>query len=259
MMYHRHQSRTLLRGALFAFLALLILLSPGAVFAQNVFFTITSSAGPNGSISPNGTTTVQIGTSLLFRATPNTGYSVNNWSVDGTVVQTGGTTYSLQNIIANHTVLVTFATTAPTTYTVTPTAGANGTISPSTVQTVNSGGSVTFTATPNAGYSVNAWSLDGTSVQTGGATYTLSNITANHTVNVTFSANPAGTYSVTPTAGANGSISPSTVQTVSSGGSVAFTATPNAGYVVDAWSVNRPRCRPAATATRSTTLPPTIP
>ena len=72
------------------------------------------------------------------------------------------------------------------TYTVTPSAGANGTISPSTAQTVNYGSSLTFTATPSTGYTVNTWSLDGTVVQTGGTTYTLTNITANHTVNVTF-------------------------------------------------------------------------
>jgi hypothetical protein len=78
-------------------------------------------------------------------------------------------------------------------YTVTPSAGANGTISPNTAQTVNSGTTITFTATPNAGYGVNQWLLDGNVVQTGGNTYQLTNITANHTVNVTF-----GVVTLTP-------------------------------------------------------------
>ena len=120
---------------------------------------------------------------MTFTATPANGFMVNTWSVDGTIVQTGGATYTLKNITANHAVLVTFTVLV---YTITPKAGFNGTISPKSVQTVNSGGSVTFTATPNAGYAVNTWSVDGTVVQTGGATYTLSNITANHTVLVTF-------------------------------------------------------------------------
>ena len=134
-------------------------------------------------ISPSTAQTVNYGSSLTFTATPSTGYTVNTWSLDGTVVQTGGTTYTLTNITANHTVNVTFTL---LTYTITPSAGANGTISPSTAQTVNYGSSLTFTATPSTGYMVNTWSLDGTVVQTGGTTYTLTNITANHTVNVTF-------------------------------------------------------------------------
>lgn len=71
-------------------------------------------------------------------------------------------------------------------YTVTPSAGANGSISPSTAQVVNSGSTITFTATPDAGYGVNQWLVDGALVQTGGTTYQLTNITSNHTVNVTF-------------------------------------------------------------------------
>ena len=162
---------------------------------QSATYTITPTAGGNGTINPSTAQTVNYGSSLTFTATPNTGYTVNTWSVDGTVVQTGGTTYTLNNITANHTVNVTFTIT----YTITPTAGGNGTISPSTPQTVNYGSSLTLTATPNTGYVVNTWSLDGTVVQTGGTTYALSNITANHTVSVTFT---ILTYTVTPIAGA---------------------------------------------------------
>jgi len=73
-----------------------------------------------------------------------------------------------------------------TTCTVTPSAGTNGTITPSTVQTVNYGANLTFTATANAAYTVDTWQLDGASAQTGGVKYTLTNIIANHTVKVTF-------------------------------------------------------------------------
>src|SRR5512143_1864717 len=40
-----------------------------------------------------------------------------------------------------------------TSYTVTPSAGAGGTISPSKAVTVSSGGTTSFTVTPNSGYS----------------------------------------------------------------------------------------------------------
>src|ERR1051326_532932 len=46
------------------------------------------------------------------------------------------------------------------------------------------------------------------------------------------------TYTVTPSAGANGSISPNTPQTVDSGGSLTFNASPSSGYVVDQWLGN---------------------
>ncbi len=71
-------------------------------------------------------------------------------------------------------------------YTVNPIAGPNGSINPNTPQPVSSGGSVTFTATPNSGYTVDQWLLDGGAVQTGGASYTLSPVTAPHNVTVTF-------------------------------------------------------------------------
>jgi hypothetical protein len=76
--------------------------------------------------------------------------------------------------------------TPPTSYTVTPSAGANGSISPDAIQTVKSGGSVSFTALPNADYLVDQWLANGSQVQTGGNSYKLSNVMANKTVQVTF-------------------------------------------------------------------------
>jgi Divergent InlB B-repeat domain len=72
------------------------------------------------------------------------------------------------------------------TYTVVPSAGADGSISPSTAQLVNSGGNITFTATPNTGYAVAQWSVDGSAVQSGGSVHTLTDVTADHTLAVSF-------------------------------------------------------------------------
>jgi len=77
-------------------------------------------------------------------------------------------------------------------FTVTPSPGANGTISPDTPQTVTYNGSVTFTATPAAGYVVDAWAVDGSMARSGGTTFTLYNVTANRTVNVTFTTTVPG-------------------------------------------------------------------
>ena len=82
----------------------------------------------------------------------------------------------------------TFTGTPPITYTVTPSAGSNGTVSPNTIQTVISGLSATFTATPNGGYAVYQWLLNGVVAQTGGTSFTASSVTNNSTVRVTFQA-----------------------------------------------------------------------
>ena len=74
----------------------------------------------------------------------------------------------------------------PVSVTITPAAGPNGTISPNTPQVAPYGGNVTFTAHPNSGYAVFTWSVDGALFQSGSATCTLVNVTANHAISVAF-------------------------------------------------------------------------
>ena len=76
--------------------------------------------------------------------------------------------------------------------------------------TVNNGGSQTFTITPSTGYHVADVLVDGASV--GAVTsYTFTNVTANHTISASFAVN---TRTITASAGANGTISPSGAVTV---------------------------------------------
>ena len=70
------------------------------------------------------------------------------------------------------------------TYSVSVNSNGGGSVS-SSASTVDEGGSVTITITPNSGYEVaSVKGLDG--VAASGGTYTISNIGANVTVNVTF-------------------------------------------------------------------------
>ena len=73
----------------------------------------------------------------------------------------------------------------PTGFTITATAGANGSISPSGEVSVEAGGSKTFTITPNVGYKIADVLVDGESV---GAVsiYTFSDVQANRTIAATF-------------------------------------------------------------------------
>jgi hypothetical protein len=78
------------------------------------------------------------------------------------------------------------------THTITASAGANGSITPSGSVTVNDATNQTFTIAANSGFHINGVVVDGVSV---GAvsTYTFSDITANHTITATFVANPVTT------------------------------------------------------------------
>lgn len=73
----------------------------------------------------------------------------------------------------------------PTRFTITATAGANGSITPSGKVSVEAGGSQTFTITPNEGYEIADVLVDGVSV---GAvsSYTFSGVQANRTIEATF-------------------------------------------------------------------------
>lgn len=121
-------------------------------------------------------------------------------------------------------------------YTVTPTVGLGGSISPDTAQTVtyqfSYGGyaltyGVSYRVMPDAGYVINR-EVGGTcpAGEWDDDTYTTGIL--GEDCSVSFSFIPMKT--VTPTAGPGGSISPDTAQTVNDAGTVAFTVTPDAGY-----------------------------
>lgn len=199
-----------------------------ATFAINTY-TITATAGSDGTISPSGAVVVNYGGSQTFTITPNTGYHVSDVTVDG-VSQGAITSYTFTNVTADHTITATFAI---NTYMVTATAGSNGTISPSGAVAVNYGGSQTFTIAPNTGYHVSDVTVDGVS-QGAITSYTFTNVTADHTITSNFAIN---TYTITATAGSGGTINPATA-TVNYGGNQTFTITPNAGYIIADVSVD---------------------
>jgi hypothetical protein len=75
-------------------------------------YTIQSSAGANGSISPSGATTVSSDASQSFTITANTGYQVQDVLVDG--VSVGAlSNYTFSNITTNHTISVSFTAVSP--------------------------------------------------------------------------------------------------------------------------------------------------
>jgi hypothetical protein len=187
-----------------------------ASFARNVY-AITATAGINGSITPSGATNVNCGDNQSFTITPNACYHIADVLVDG--VSVGAvSSYDFTDVQAAHTISASFAQNV---YTITATAGANGSISPSGVANVNCGDDQSFTITPNACYHIADVLVDGVSV---GAvsSYDFSNVQAAHTISASFVQN---VYTITATAGANGLINPSGVTNVNCGDDQSFTIT----------------------------------
>jgi FtsP/CotA-like multicopper oxidase with cupredoxin domain len=116
-------------------------------------------------------------------------------------------------------------------FTVTASAGAGGTITPTGAVPVGRGGSQTFTITPTAGYRISQVLVNGvnnaTAVSTG--TYTFTNVQANATIAASFTTSQV---TIVSSAGAGGSISPNGTQTVPVNGTQTYTITPNNGYAI---------------------------
>ncbi|MBI1752087.1 MAG: PKD domain-containing protein [Acidobacteria bacterium] len=79
-------------------------------------YTITASAGANGTIAPSGAVSVSAGASQSFTMTPNAGYQVSSVTVDG-VNQGALATYTFSNVAANHSIAAAFATSGGTSFT----------------------------------------------------------------------------------------------------------------------------------------------
>ena len=119
-------------------------------------------------------------------------------------------------------------------HTITATAGAGGTITPTGDVKVTDGADQTFTITANSGYEVASVKVDGQDVTLADdGTYTFTKVDGNRTINVTFRSTggtvtpPTTRYTIDASAGEGGSISPSGKVTVSAGQDKTFTITPD--------------------------------
>lgn len=122
------------------------------------------------------------------------------------------------------------------THTLTYTAGAHGSITGTSPQTINDGASGSaVTAVPDSGYHFLNWTPGGST----SASRTDTNVTSDQTYTANFEADVVVpvTYTLTYTAGANGTLTGSTTQVVDQGtdGS-AVTAVANSGYHFTTWS-----------------------
>jgi len=234
--------------------------------AAPITYTITASAGSNGNISPSGSVSVNHGANQTFTFSPNTNYTVESITVDGTALTGSELTdaitngYTFISVTAGaHTIHVTFMT---ANHTITASAGFGGSISPSGAVNVSNGGGQTFTFSPNTGYKVDGITVDsvpltGSALATAIASgYTFTDVTGDHTISVTFA---VITYTITASSDSNGSISPAGSISVNHGGSQTFTFTPSTTYrianvMVDGASVGSPSSYTFSNVTANRTI-----
>ena len=233
---------------------------------QQVTYAVSWSAA-GGTVTADGYTgtsaDIRGGTEVSFTAEPAYGYELTGWTVNGEP-QNGESdetfTWTVPNGQAADPAVSSYQIEAlfelvDADYTLTYTvAGSGGTISVPGGEngsvTVSHGGSITFTAAPDQYYHVNEWMVDGEPVTEGVSadrtTLTLTNVTAAHTIAVSFTG--AVRYDVnyavegsggTVSATASGeSIASDTTVQVLGGSKLVFTAAPEEGYMVAQWTVN---------------------
>ena len=199
------------------------------LFAKTYTINVTTDYGS--SVSGSYPDTVVEGSNKYLHISKRQGYKLTSVILDDSSqtipsqTEASGEvmTISLENITSNHNLVV---TSEPFKYTITTSAGSNGSITPSA--TVNYGSSKTINISPSTGYEVNEVIVDG--INKGKiTTYTFNNITDNHTISVTFKKLDEQKFTVNCTTVQNGNISVSpTSATV--GTKITIYVNPSEGY-----------------------------
>ena len=199
------------------------------LFAKTYTINVTTDYGS--SVSGSYPDTVVEGSNKYLHISKRQGYKLTSVILDDSSqtipsqTEASGEvmTISLENITTNHNLVV---TSEPFKYTITTSAGSNGSITPSA--TVNYGSSKTINISPSTGYEVNEVIVDG--VNKGKiTTYTFNNITDNHTISVTFKKLDEQKFTVNCTTVQNGNISVSP-SSATVGTKITIYVNPSEGY-----------------------------
>jgi len=196
-----------------------------------VTYTVAAQINPANAGIVTGGGTFNTGSSVTVTAIASSGYIFTNWTENG-LVQSSLSTYVF-TLATNRYLTANFV--------VNPTYMVATQINPANAGNVTGGGlfvagsGVAVTATPNNGYTFTNWTENGI-VQATSSAYTFM-LATNRNLTANFAATPIS-YTVNPISGVNGNIIPSASQTVVTGGSITFTASPVTSYKVDHWMVN---------------------
>jgi len=204
-------------------------------------YTITSTAGANGTIDPNGTITYPCGHDTTYHFLPLNGYMVDYFELDGVVMPRTGN-YRFSRILDNHNIHVEFKE-AP--LTISWTFAGDGKVIPVGYEAladslqlgVDLGTNQQFLFIPEDNWEIQAVYINGVSnpIALINGAYWFTNIQSNHHIHVVFKLRDIVIYAQ---AGANGNITPNGTVLVPYGTNQTFTIQANSGYVIDQLLVN---------------------
>ena len=218
---------------------------------------VTAAAGSNGSITSGkvadkdveytGGFTLAENAQATFTAQPDTGYEVDQWLVNGSNAQSGGTTFNYTAASGNTGAAITVIF-RQIEYQVKWTAE-HGTVTVSghtgESATIRGGEELSFTASPADGYTLIDWKVNGERQNSHATSFqwTVPNGAAMSSAVSTFVIEPVfsrGTYAVTITKPDHASITANkqNLSAVTGGEEVTFTAAPEDGYILIGWTVN---------------------
>jgi hypothetical protein len=236
------------RGFAYLMAMVLILLLPVASFAASqvtlawtanseaslagyqIYYTSGSSGGPYKGVGlDQGASPVKVPLpNLADSGSPEVTLTGLNQNTDYYFVATAYDEYGNESDYSNEVVLKASDLPAPVVHKVSVSANGNGTIRPAGTTTVDDGEDLTYTFEPADHHHIAAVMVDGINIKTV-KSYTFSNITADHTIKVSFAPD---SYTISASADDNGSITPSGKITVNGGTSQLLRLTPDTGYRV---------------------------
>lgn len=210
-------------------------------FPTPITHTVSGTKDSSLTLSPTLPQTVAEGDDLSISITPSKPGTItvtdNNVVTATYTVPVGdlsAKTYTITNILADHTLNITFVELAK--YQISGTVASGLSISPSLPQTKYKGTDTTFTITPTEPGTIHV-NDNGVTTDYGiprsdvhAITYTISNIQAAHTLTITFT--PIQQFQITGTTVSQVSVSPSFPQSVYTGDDITFTLTPSAGGTI---------------------------
>lgn len=106
----------------------------------------------------------------------------------------------------------------------------SGTITPSGTLAILSGESQAYSISPSSGWEIGSITIDGTIIENT-SSYSFSNISANHTISVSFAV--TNDFTIISSVTGDGNIIPLGTTVVSAGGSQLYTFAPSAGYYIE--------------------------
>ncbi len=196
----------------------------------NYYITVIANPDYGGTVSGEGT--YAQGSTCYLNAYPNSGYSFEKWTKDGSQVSTNPN-YSFT--VASDASYVAHFQQSTTNYTITATVNPSNSGTVTGTGTYASGSTCTLQAWPNSGYTFVNWLENGVPVSTN-PTYSFT-VTGNRNLVAVFDLSTIY-YTITASAEPANGGSVSGDGTYASGSTCTLHATPNSGYSFEKWTKN---------------------